>query len=213
MDTALRPSITLTDFQKLVPMEELHYIVGAVEKAIEITLEKEGTDPYIPHFRAIYSSCLFPRIWGTLEKLFRNNDEWELKKMPMTFVLIKRNVCQFHFYKGRANSPFKANSKRQRAIVQGELYGDLENLPSVILQHFSDRANSQLVGFHALFYVRGKLAEEFDILRHTSTHHPKLILGDAPQPSAEGETGLTIKFRPKKRPQTATVKKQQQKKG
>lgn len=212
MDTVLRPNITLTDFRGLIPTEELHAIISAVEKAMAITLEAEGTDLYIPHFRAIYSSCLFPRIWGMLEESFMTNEDWEIKKTAMTFTLIKKGICQFHFYKGRSNAAFKAVSKRQKAIVQGELYADLENLPSVILQHFSDRANSQLLGFHALFFVRGQLAEEFDVMHQTSTHNLALVLDNEVKPNTEEANSLVVRFRPKRR-QNNTDSKKLQKEG
>ncbi len=211
METTLRPTITLSDFRDLVTPDELQAIVNAVERAITITLEVEGTDLYIPHFRAIYSSCLFPRIWGMLEERFRSDEDWEVKKTLMTFTLIKKGVCQFHFYKGRANAAFKANSKRQKAIVQGELYADLEMLPSVILQHFSDRANSHLVGFHALFFVRGQLMEEFDVLRQASTHNLALELEQDIYPITDEADSLVIKFRPKKKGNPGNDSKQQQK--
>ena len=211
MNPPLRPSINLTDFRRQVPLEELQEIIVAMEKAMAITLEVEGTDLYIPHFRAIYSSCLFPRIWGMMAEAFAGNEAWEVKKSSMTFVLIKKGVCQFHFYKGHSKAGFKAVSKRQKAIVQGELYGDLENLPSIILQHISDRANANLVGFHALFYVRGALAEQFDVMRQTATHHPKINMLPVEQPTPAAADGLAIKFVPKKRSQPAATEKRQKK--
>lgn len=197
MSSAIRPAINLTDFKSQIPAHELQVIISAVEAAMQMTVEMEGVDPFIPQFRAIYSSCLFPRIWGKLEEVFAGEEAWEVKKSRMTFTLIKKNVCQFHFYKGNASASFKATSKRQKAIVQGELYGDLEELPSVILQHFSDRMNSQLVGFHALFFVRGKLVEDFDILHQSSAQQSGLSITLKPEAAEELVPGLTVRFKKK----------------
>lgn len=207
MNKTLRPAINLTDFKNQIPATELQVIIKAVENAMQMTMDIEGVDPFIPHFRAIYSACLFPRIWGKLEEVFAGEDSWEVKKSRMTFTLIKKGVCQFHFYKGSATSSFKATSKRQKAIVQGELYGDLEELPSVILQHFSDRMNSQLVGFHALFFVRGKLVEDFDILHQHSAEQAGLSITSKPAVVEEVVPGLTIRFKKKDKATPVTAQK------
>lgn len=204
MNPTLRPAINLTDFKSQIPAEELQVIISAVEAAMQMTVEIEGVDPFIPQFRAIYSSCLFPRIWGKLEEVFAGQESWEVKKSRMTFTLIKKDVCQFHFYKGNGKSSFKATSKRQKAIVQGELYGDLEELPSVILQHFSDRMNSQLLGFHALFFVRGKLVEDFDILHQNSAQQAGLAITKKAEEVEELVPGLTIRFKKKDKTAAAT---------
>jgi hypothetical protein len=207
MTKTLRPPINLTDFKSQIPATELQVIIKAVEDAMQMTMDIEGVDPFIPHFRAIYSSCLFPRIWGKLEEVFAGDDSWEVKKSRMTFTLIKKGICQFHFYKGSASASFKATSKRQKAIVQGELYGDLEVLPSVILQHFSDRMNSQLVGFHALFFVRGKLVEDFDILHQNSAQQSGLSISPKQEAVEEVVPGLTIRFKKKDKTAPATPQK------
>ena len=211
MNTVLRPAINLTDFKSQIPGTELQVIIRAVEDAMQMTMDIEGVDPFIPHFRAIYSACLFPRIWGMLEKVFAGQETWEVKKSRMTFTLIKKDVCQFHFYKGNAKSAFKATSRRQKAIIQGELYGDLEELPSVILQHFSDRMNSELVGFHALFFVRGKLVEDFDILHQNSTTQSGLTTVLKPETVEELVPGLTVRFKPKDKNKAAPAKTQTRK--
>lgn len=207
MNKNLRPPINLTDFKSQIPATELQVIMKAVADAMQMTMDVEGVDPFIPHFRAIYSSCLFPRIWGKLEEVFASDDSWEVKKSPMTFTLIKKGICQFHFYKGSAKGSFRATSKRQKAIIQGELYGDLEVLPSVILQHFSDRMNSQLVGFHALFFVRGKMVEDFDILHQNSAQQSGLSISPKPIVAEEVVPGLTIRFKKKDKTAPATPQK------
>jgi hypothetical protein len=208
----LRPTIELNEFLRVISKAELKEIVSAVEKALADTYEKIGTDPFIPQFRSIYSSCLLPNIWGQLEALAQTNPDWEVKKNRMTFILVKRGVCQFHFYKGRQGGSFKPTSKRQKAIVQGELYGDLENLPSIILQHFSDRANSQLLGFHALFFERGKLQVDYNVERQMADEQQGVkfdIPINVPVHHGESTEKLGVRFRPKKKAQPAAeVKKQ-----
>ncbi len=213
VELPLRPTIELNEFLRVISKAELAEIVSAVEKALAETYESIGTGPFIPQFRSIYSSCLFPNIWGQLEALARTNPAWEVKKNRMTFILVKRGVCQFHFYKGRHNASFKPTSKRQTAIVQGELYGDLENLPSIIFQHFSDRANSQLLGFHALFFERGKLQVDYNVGRQTADEQQGVkfdITVNSPIHHGEPAEKLGVRFRPKKKSQPAAeVKKQQ----
>ena len=169
--------------------------MNAVNEALEFTAEKIGTDPYWPLFSSIYSSTAFPQIYGRMEQSFGKKEGWEVKRSRFTFTLIRTGVCQFHFYKGRHSTKFKAQSQRQKAIVGGDLYGDLENLPSIIIQHFSDKLNTQLVGFHALFFKHGELVDDFDImhkLRNTPLAIPEF---SRPEPV---DTEVMIRFTPKK---------------
>jgi hypothetical protein len=206
-----RPFLPLAEFRTQLPTDELQQIMDAVNRALNYTAEKIGTDHYWPLFKAIYSATAFPQIYGQMEEVFGKSEDWQVKRMPMTFTLIKKGVCQFHFYKGNGRSAFKAQSKRQKAIINGDLYADLENLPSIILRHSSDKLNSQLIGFHALFFKGGVLIDDFDIMNKIELSQTGIREFANSEETSAINTVVATKFTPKakKKPGAADGNQQQ----
>jgi hypothetical protein len=177
MANTRRPLITATEFKQKVTLEEQALIVTAIEAALKYTFERDGSERCISSFRLMYSGLVFTRIWRFIDEAFSKTEGWRVKRSGFTFILIKDEICQFHLYKGNKSFPFKAETNRQKRIVYGEHYSDLEDLPSVIIRHYSDKLSVNLIGVDALFFENGKQEDSLDIMKNMLYSSPTIKLG------------------------------------
>lgn len=178
MTHTVRPSMTAEDFQQKVSPYEQALMVTAIEKALRYTFERDGAERCIASFRLMYSGVVFTRVWRFIDEAFAKLEGWRIKRSGFTFILVKDGVCQFHFYKGNKDFPFKAETQRQKSIVFGQHYSDLEDLPSVIIRHYSDKLSINLIGVDALFFENGKQEDAIDIMNKHIFSSPSIKLGE-----------------------------------